>query len=42
MGVADDGTVTGIDTSNRIRSKIQDVLNKLEPKLNTIHLGKGS
>ena len=26
MGVADDGTVKGIDTSNRIRSKIQDVL----------------
>ncbi|MDE0118556.1 MAG: helix-turn-helix domain-containing protein [Bdellovibrionales bacterium] len=35
MGVADDGTVEGIDTSNRTRSKIQDVLNKLEPKLNT-------
>ncbi len=35
MGVADDRTIKGIDTGNRIRSKIQDVLNKLEPKLNT-------
>ena len=35
MGVADDGTVKGIDTSNRNRSKIQDILHKLEPKLDT-------
>ena len=35
MGVADDGTVKGIDTNNRNRSKIQDILNKLEPKLDT-------
>ena len=35
MGVADDGKVKGIDTSNRNRSKVQDILGKLEPKLNT-------
>ena len=35
LGVADDGKVEGIDTSNRNRSKVQDILNKLEPKLNT-------
>lgn len=35
MGVTDDGKVKGIDTGNRTRSKIQDILNKLEPKLNT-------
>ena len=33
MGVADDGTVKGIDTSNRTRSKIQDIFNQLEPRL---------
>ena len=35
MGVADDRTMKGIDTSNRTHSQIQDILNKLEPKLNT-------
>ena len=35
MGVADDGKVKGIDTGNRTHSKVQDILNKLEPKLNT-------
>ncbi|MDE0119818.1 MAG: helix-turn-helix domain-containing protein [Bdellovibrionales bacterium] len=35
LGVADDGTVKGIDTSNRNRSKVQDILGKLEPKLKT-------
>ena len=35
MGVSDDGSVKGIDTDNHTRSKIQDILNKLEPKLNT-------
>ena len=41
MGVSDDGTVKGIDTDNHTRSKIQDILNKLEPKLNiTIEVKK--
>ena len=35
MGVADDGTIKGIETDNRFRSKVQDILNKLEPKLDT-------
>ena len=35
MGVSDKGEIKGIDTGNRIRSKIQDILNKLEPKLKT-------
>ncbi len=34
MGVADNGTVKGIDTNNRMRSKIQDIAQKLQPKLN--------
>ncbi len=33
MGVADDKTIKGIDTSNRFRSKIQDILSQLQPKL---------
>ena len=33
MGVADDKTITGIDTSNRFRSQIQDLLSRLQPKL---------
>ncbi len=33
MGVADDKTIKGIDTSNRFRSKIQDLLGQLQPKL---------
>ena len=33
IGISDEGKVTGVDTSNRSRSKIQDILNKLEPKL---------
>ena len=33
IGISDDGKVTGVDTSNRSRSKIQDILNRLEPKL---------
>ena len=35
MGISDTGEVKGIDTSNRICSKTQDTLNKLEPKLKT-------
>ena len=33
MGVTDKGKVKGIDTSNRTRSKIQNILNQLQPKL---------
>ncbi len=33
MGVTDDGTVQGIGTDNRLRSRIQDLLNQLQPKL---------
>ncbi len=33
MGVADDNTIKGIDTSNRFRSRVQDILNTLQPKL---------
>ena len=33
VGVADDGTVKGIDTGNRLRSQIQDTLSQLQPKL---------
>ena len=41
MGVADDKTIKGIDTSNRTRSQIQDVLNRLQPKLDvTIEVEK--
>ena len=36
IGVSDEGKVTGVDTSNRSRSKIQDILNRLEPKLKAI------
>ena len=35
IGISDEGKVTGVDTSNRSRSKIQDILNRLEPKLKT-------
>jgi len=52
MGVADEGKIKGIDTSNRNRSKVQDILGRLEPKLNTkvevkenlivIHVPEGS
>lgn len=35
MGVADDGKVKGVETDNRTLSKIQDTLNKLDPKLKT-------
>ena len=35
IGISDEGKVTGTDTSNRSRSKIQDILNRLEPKLKT-------
>ena len=41
MGVADDKTIKGIDTSNRTRSQIQDLLNRLQPKLDvTIEIEK--
>ena len=33
MGVADNKKIKGIDTSNRIRSQIQDLLSRLQPKL---------
>ena len=33
MGVADDKTVKGIDTGNRSRFQIQDLLSRLQPKL---------
>ncbi len=33
IGVADDGTVTGISASNRLRSQIQDTLGQLQPRL---------
>ena len=35
IGISDEGKVIGVDTSNRSRSKIQDILNRLEPKLKT-------
>jgi len=34
LGVFDDGEVKGIRTDNNILSRIQDVVNRLEPKLN--------
>ena len=34
IGVTDDGAVKGTDTSNRIRSKIQNILHQLQPQLN--------
>ena len=34
MGVDDNKTIKGIDTSNRFRSQIQDTLSRLQPKLN--------
>ena len=42
MGVADDNTITGIDTSNRMRSKIQATLDKLQPKLDITTEVKGN
>ena len=34
LGVSDDGDIKGIKTDNNILSRIQDVVNRLEPKLN--------
>ena len=34
LGVSDDGEIEGIKTDNNILSRIQDVVNRLEPKLN--------
>jgi ATP-dependent DNA helicase RecG len=34
LGVHDDGCVVGTDTSNVARSRIQDTINKIEPRLN--------
>ena len=34
LGVADDGSIKGIGIDNRFLSKVQDVLNSLQPKLN--------
>lgn len=34
LGVADNGDIVGIDTSNKTRSKIQDILRQLQPQLN--------
>lgn len=34
LGVSDDGEIKGISTDNDILSRIQDVVNRLEPKLN--------
>ncbi|MCL2655353.1 MAG: helix-turn-helix domain-containing protein [Coriobacteriia bacterium] len=36
IGVRDDGSVVGADTSNAARSRIQDTINKVEPRL---HVG---
>ena len=33
MGISDEGKQIGVETSNRSRSKIQDILNRLEPRL---------
>ncbi len=33
LGVADNGAITGIDTGNVMRSRVQDMLGQLEPKL---------
>jgi len=33
LGVADDGTVKGVDTSNSFRSRVQDTINQLQPRL---------
>ncbi len=34
LGVSDDGEIKGISTDNNILSRIQNVVNRLEPKLN--------
>jgi len=34
LGISDDGEIEGIKTDNNILSRIQDVVNRLEPKLN--------
>ena len=34
IGIHDDGYVVGTDTSNAARSRIQDTINKIEPRLN--------
>ena len=34
LGVSDDGEIKGVKTDNNILSRIQDVVNRLEPKLN--------
>jgi len=34
LGVSNDGEIKGIRTDNDILSRIQDVVNRLEPKLN--------
>lgn len=34
LGVADNGVIKGIDTSNAMRSRVQDMLGQIEPRLN--------
>ena len=34
IGIRDDGHIVGTDTSNAARSRIQDTINKIEPRLN--------
>ncbi len=36
LGVTDDGKVRGIDTTNRLRSRIQDMANNCNPKIKII------
>ena len=35
IGISDDGVIKGADTSNSARSRLQDTINKVEPRLST-------
>ncbi|HKJ90110.1 MAG TPA: RNA-binding domain-containing protein, partial [Oceanipulchritudo sp.] len=42
LGVADDGTIKGVDTGNVMRSRVQDTLGQIEPKLNCTIKAEGN
>jgi ATP-dependent DNA helicase RecG len=42
LGVADDGKIKGVDTGNVMRSRVQDTLGQIEPKLNCTIQAEGN
>ena len=33
LGISDDGEITGVEDSNRLRSQIQDIANNCDPRI---------